>query len=85
MGEITQAKAQTQDCPEKEKGFRVAQELSTWDVPIAGVGWGWGMRLQGCLEPDGGGPKCKEDEESGLLCRSWELAAFLRWESTYQS
>lgn len=29
------------------------------------------MRLQGCLEPDGGGPKCKEDVESGLFCRSW--------------
>ena len=40
MGEITQAKAQRQDRPEKEKGFRVTQELGTWDVPIVGVGWG---------------------------------------------
>ena len=42
MGEITQAKAQMQDRPEKEKGFRVAQELGTGDVPIVGVGWGGG-------------------------------------------
>lgn len=40
MGEITQAKTQGQDCPEKENGFRVTQELGTWDVPIVGVGWG---------------------------------------------
>ena len=37
MGEITQAKAQMQDRPEKEKGFRVAQELGT---PWGGGGGG---------------------------------------------
>ena len=36
MREITQAKAQRQDHPEQGKGFRVAQELGTWDVTMGG-------------------------------------------------